>query len=191
MPLAYFKRYRMEFDLRHTPLPGDSLADGFEFVQWGEEWLEEHAVVKSRSFAGTVDARVFRCLGEISGCRNLMRLITGRVDFLPAGTWLALSRANEFAGAVPCGTIQAVTPTSNVGVIQNVAVLPEFRGFGVGSALIAKSLRGMHEAGMKRAALEVTSQNESALRLYERLGFVRTRTAYKSVKVPKRRPVTA
>ena len=34
---------------------------------------------------------------------------------------------------------------------------------------------------MKRALLEVTAQNEGAIRLYRRLGFRRRKTVYKAV----------
>ena len=181
MPRAYYKRYRMEFDLRGTPLPGDALPEGFRFQTWDEAWTDEHAMVKFRSLRDTVDAVVFRSLSEYTGCRSLMRLIASRGDFAPTATWLILSEQNDFLGPLPVGTIQGVTPSATVGTIQNVGVVPEFRGFGLGAALLGRSLRGFADLGLKRAALDVTARNEGALRLYERCGFTRARTSYRSV----------
>jgi ribosomal protein S18 acetylase RimI-like enzyme len=46
-----------------------------------------------------------------------------------------------------------------------------------------KSLAGFQEAGLRRAFLEVTAQNEGAIRLYRRLGFFKARTVYKAVEL--------
>ena len=185
MPRAYYKRYRMEFDLRRMPLPGDELVEGFRYQEWSDAWTDEHAMVKYRAFRGTVDAAVFRSLAEYSGCRALMGVIAGRSDFAPGATWLVISDQNDFLGPVPVGTIQGVRASAKLGKIQNVGVVPEFRGFGLGRSLIGRALRGFAELGLEWASLEVTARNESALRLYERCGFTRARTSYRGVSVPK------
>jgi ribosomal-protein-alanine N-acetyltransferase len=55
--------------------------------------------------------------------------------------------------------------------INNVAVLPQFRGHGIGTTLMQHVLAEGHRLGARRATLEVRASNEAALRLYERLGF--------------------
>jgi mycothiol synthase len=58
-----------------------------------------------------------------------------------------------------------------------IGVLPQARGRGVASAMIAAALRTGAEDGCERAGLEVDSANVTgALGLYEKLGFVTTRT---------------
>jgi mycothiol synthase len=58
-----------------------------------------------------------------------------------------------------------------------IGVLPQARGRGVASAVIAAALRLGAEQECERAGLEVDSDNVTgALRLYEKLGFVSTRT---------------
>ena len=44
----------------------------FVWVPWQDSLLEQHAEVKYLSFVGEVDAYVFPCLGDRSGCRRLM-----------------------------------------------------------------------------------------------------------------------
>lgn len=82
-----------------------------------------------------------------------------------------------------CGTIQGIRDISGVGAIQNFGVTPEHRGRGLGTQLMAASLAGFASAGIRRVYLEVTAQNEAAIRLYRRLGFVRVRTIYKAVEL--------
>jgi len=55
--------------------------------------------------------------------------------------------------------------------INNIAVLPQFRGQGMGTTLMQHVLVEARRLGAKRATLEVRASNQAALRLYERLGF--------------------
>lgn len=55
--------------------------------------------------------------------------------------------------------------------INVVALYPEFRGRGIGSALIAQARTLARLAGFDRLSLAVFEENTGALRLYHRLGF--------------------
>ena len=55
--------------------------------------------------------------------------------------------------------------------INNLAVAPQHRGAGAGTALLHAVLREGARMGARRATLEVRQSNEAARRLYERLGF--------------------
>ncbi len=55
--------------------------------------------------------------------------------------------------------------------VNNVAILPQFRGRGIGSALLRHVLAEGRRLGARRATLEVRASNDGARRLYERLGF--------------------
>jgi ribosomal protein S18 acetylase RimI-like enzyme len=65
---------------------------------------------------------------------------------------------------------------------------PEFQGSGVGRRLLTTTLRSLRGAGEPRIYLNVTEGNEPALRLYRRLGFVRslgpTRDWYNALRIP-------
>jgi ribosomal-protein-alanine N-acetyltransferase len=60
--------------------------------------------------------------------------------------------------------------------INNLAVRPELRRHGLGSALIEYVLREGARLGARRATLEVRRSNEAARRLYERAGFTQAGT---------------
>jgi [ribosomal protein S18]-alanine N-acetyltransferase len=55
--------------------------------------------------------------------------------------------------------------------INNVAILPDLRGQGIGTALMERVFEEGKRLGVHRATLEVRASNEGARRLYERLGF--------------------
>ena len=62
--------------------------------------------------------------------------------------------------------------------VSNVAVYPGHRGRGIGGILLARAEQEASRAGCYSLVLDVETDNEGAIRLYERLGFAtRTRTA--------------
>ncbi len=184
MAVTYFKRYKMEIRLDQIRLDGEpQLVEGFELLPWSSKLVNRHAEVKWQSFRQELDAHVFPCLGEIDGCRQLMREISGRRSFVAEATWLAC-RKTDFSGEIqPCGTIQGLLSSPRDGAIQNLGVHPECRDLGLGSALLFKSLQGFKEVGCRYVNLEVTVQNTAAIRLYERFGFRNVETLFKIAEV--------
>lgn len=172
--LTYFKRFRMEIDLC-DPIPVPELPGDFSWVPWERSLIEVHAEVKYQSFHDEIDAVVFPNLSCRQGCAFLMGEITRRPGFIPEATWLVACAAGY------CGTVQGIRDRSGLGAIQNLGVLPMYRGHGLGKALLLKALDGFRRAGLGRAFLEVTAQNEAAVRLYRRLGFRFRKTVYKAV----------
>ena len=181
MPLTYYKRYRMEFDFRRGSLPAPELPEGYRWVPWHGSLRDAHANVKFSSFRNEIDSQVFVCLSDLPGCRRLMDDIADHEGFVSAATWMVCFEGNVFHGPVMCGTIQGLRHTKCVGAIQNVGVVSEHRGFGLGRALIMRSLLGFHSVGVQRVYLEVTAANERAVQLYRELGFRLIRTRYREV----------
>ena len=181
MSVNYFKRYRMEIDLRGRKLLPVGVPAGYRLLAWEADRLADHAEVKYQSFRHEIDADVFSCLSDLDGCYRLMEEITLKEGFLPEATWLAAcTRAGELEY---CGTIQGIRATHRYGAVQNVGITPAHRGCGLGSALVFAALLGFQQVGLPRAYLEVTAQNERAVRLYRRLGFRRTKTLFKAVEL--------
>jgi GNAT superfamily N-acetyltransferase len=174
MAITYYKRLRMEIDL-DGPLQRDSLPARFFWVPWDEGLLADHAEVKFQSFRHEIDAYVFPCLGDRYGCQRLMREIRRKPGFLPGATWLIACPEGYV------GTVQGVMDLGPIGAIQNLGVIPSYRGFGLGRALVCRALQGFREAGLRRAYLEVTAENNAAVQLYRHLGFRRAKTLYKAV----------
>jgi ribosomal protein S18 acetylase RimI-like enzyme len=173
--ITYFKRFRMEADLALPTRPVPELPAEYSWLPWHDDLLEQHAQAKQQSFLDEIDGVVFPNLSQYDGCLRLMNEIRRRPGFCAGATWLIVR------GGTPCGTIQGVSDGVGVGVVQNLGVIAAERGHGLGSALLLKAMHGFRQAGLCRAALEVTAQNDAAVRLYRRLGFRRRRTLYKAV----------
>jgi GNAT superfamily N-acetyltransferase len=174
MAITYYKRLRMEIDLEVPTLPA-ALPGHFVWVPWEEALLADHAEVKFQSFRHEIDAYVFPCLGDRYGCQRLMREIRRKPGFLPGATWLIACPEGYVA------TVQGVMDHGPIGAIQNLGVIPSYRGIGLGRALVHRVLAGFQQAGLRRAYLEVTAENNAAVGLYRSLGFRRAKTLYKAV----------
>ena len=60
-----------------------------------------------------------------------------------------------------------------------LVVTPEFRGKGLGKALVAQLLSTMAKVGVEEVVLEAECTNAGALRLYADLGFIRDKRLVK------------
>jgi ribosomal protein S18 acetylase RimI-like enzyme len=183
MAVTYFKRYRMEIDLVGRDLYWPRLPEGYAVLPWDASLLEAHSEVKYLSFRDEIDANIFPCFNELSGCRRLMGEIRRKAGFLPEATWLAVWTGLDGADHDHCGTVQGIKDLSGLGAIQNLGITPPHRGRGVGTYLLFRALRGFRQAGLDRVFLEVTADNEGAIRLYRRLGFQVVKTVYKAAEV--------
>ena len=180
--VKYFKRHRMELPLRAAPAPAP-LPEGYRWLPWEDSLLAMHAEVKFLSFRQHEDAVVFPSLGTRAGCHDLMGAICFRSGFCPQATWLV-------AGPEGCvGTIQGLIDCNGYGGIQNLGVVPECRGMGIGRALLMQALAGFFAVGAPRAFLEVTATNEPAVRMYRSVGFRAYKTLYRAVELPVPDPV--
>jgi GNAT superfamily N-acetyltransferase len=184
MSTTYYKRYRMEFDFRKATVPDPRLPDGYDWAPWHKALSPVHARVKYECFQSEMDSHVFASLRDLAGCERLMADIVAHEGFVRQATWMVRFTGNEFHGPVMCATIQGLKPNRWVGSIQNVGVIPEHRGLGLGKALVLQALEGFRSAGLRRVALEVTAANKPAVELYRRLGFRHISTNYREVTTP-------
>jgi GNAT superfamily N-acetyltransferase len=172
--ICYFKRFKMELDLYAAP-PAPELPPGYSWIAWDEALVDRHAEVMFSSFHEEIDSVVFPSLGDRQGCYQLMREIRRKPGFMPESTWLVVSAEGY------CGGVQGVRERGPIGAIQNLGVVPAHRGRGLGRALLLQAVHGFRRAGLGRAFLEVTAQNDGAVQLYHRAGFRRRKTVYKAV----------
>jgi hypothetical protein len=151
------------------------LPQGFFWVPWDDNLLDLHSEVHHAAFADEIDVVLFPSFGNRHGCRYLIQEIRRKPGFLPAATWLVAH------GEGVCGTVQGVIDRAGLGAIQNVGVVPGCRNLGLGAALVRQALAGFYRHGLDRVYLEVTAENQAAVRLYQRLGFRKMKTSYKAV----------
>lgn len=178
--LHYHKRFRMEADLRRWQPVVAPLHSDYRLLSWSEALLESHAEAKYYSFRDELDGEIFPSLGNLESCERLMGQIRSKRGFVPEATWLVQYAAAGQRYLENSGTVQAIRVSRNRANIQNVGITPLHRHRGLGLALVNASLTGLQQVGVTRVYLEVTARNKSAVRLYQRAGFRRTRTLYKA-----------
>jgi len=174
----FLKRYRMECPVQSAKNGPADLPKGYSWEKWTPEISHLHGLVLHQSFKGEKDSQLFLSFTTLAGCENLLKEMGQRTDFLPEATWLILGPDG------PCATLQSLFQKGNVVSVQNIAVVPEHRGKGLGKALVKKLFQMMHEHQFPMAWLEVTADNERAIRLYESMGFIRTKVLYKELPIP-------
>ena len=179
--IAYYKRYRMTLRLS-AELPSLPRSGEIDWQPWHPNLLQQHVEAKYQTFRDDLDGLIFPSLASRAGCENLMRTITQRSAFCPAATWLACD------AELPIGTVQGMIDQRGHGAIQNLGVVPEARGRGVGRGLLLRALHGFRRVGLNQAYLEVTASNAPAIALYRSVGFRCERTLYKSVERQQQSP---
>jgi GNAT superfamily N-acetyltransferase len=85
--------------------------------------------------------------------------IAGTVLLFPAGTLLTTPNGASVARVWP--------------EVRLLAVLPAARGQGIGAALVRECMRRARQAGAAALTLHTTDMMQVAMRMYERMGFVR------------------
>jgi ribosomal protein S18 acetylase RimI-like enzyme len=82
--------------------------------------------------------------------------------------WVALS-ADEVVGW--CDVTPKTRPIYAHGGVLGIALLPLFRGQGLGKRLILRTLDAARAFGLRRVELMVRESNASAIALYKKVGF--------------------
>ncbi len=188
---VFIKRLRMQVDLSGIAQWLDSFRPEIAaqsnssreqgqvvWLPWHSKLIGAHAQAKWESFRHEMDGSVFACLADREGCRQLMRDLAGRTDFVPEATWLAILR-DEQGNEQPLATIQGLLANHGYGSIQNIGVIPSWRGRGLGKELLRRCLSGYRDNGCRSVSLEVTTHNLAAIRLYESVGFRVIETVFK------------
>jgi ribosomal protein S18 acetylase RimI-like enzyme len=167
-PFGVIYRWRAAMSI---PLAGlteePRLPEGYSVIPWEPSWLDRVGEIDRRSYAGTVDARLYsQYFRTAEGSKRLWReAMAGRFGRFDGERTLLLMREGE-----PRGHVMACLRAAREGFIGNLAVLPEDRG-GTGRALLLECLWRYRRAGFQSVSLAVTLENRRALRLYESMGF--------------------
>ena len=93
--------------------------------------------------------------------RSLTRLVRDEART----TWLAALDGS------PVGVIQSADDDGRMFIVH-FAVRPEMQGRGIGRQMLLAIVRGLLDTGRRRIAIEVETDNEHALGLYQSCGFV-------------------
>lgn len=160
-------------------LPDADLAEGcvrrpMYIERWSDLYQDDAAQLIAKAYTGHVDSRINDQYRSVLGARRFLHNI---VEYPGCGAFFrtASFAAFEAASGRMCGISLASLVSSECGHITQICVAPHVRGTGIGHALLRRSLATLREVGCRAASLTVTSSNEDAVALYERVGFTTIR----------------
>jgi len=126
------------------------------------------------------------CVDRASGAEIVQHLSGSDADFVPPLSERVeindyarkiASRATRFeawSGDTMVGLVAAYCndQVERIAYITSVSVLKTWTGKGIAASLLKQCIKHAHASGMQQIILEVASDNVSAIRLYEKSGFV-------------------
>lgn len=158
-----------EIGPQETALAPCNLPD-IEFLAWDDRYFENTAALITQAYRGHVDGEINDQYRSLAGALRFLSNITqypGCGAFHSQASWAAFQKGCK----TPCGVILTSVVNEGIGHVTQVCAAPELQGRGLGYELMRRSAESFHEAGFTGLSLTVTSDNQRAVALYERMGF--------------------
>jgi ribosomal protein S18 acetylase RimI-like enzyme len=170
-----FQRYRRLFlslDLRREFVETTS-ARSFDQIQirrWSENDYQPAAGVITAAYRAHIDSEIndqYRTTaGSMRFLNNIVRF-PGCGVFDPEASFVAIHQpTNSLVGLILCSRVR-----DDVGHVTQVCLVPEYRGHGLGEALLDCTCTTLRNRKFKLLTLTVTEANHRAVDLYRKLGF--------------------
>lgn len=168
-----FRLYTRQFmllDLHKKAEHVPGINSGLRLDRWHDRFFESCAKLIYLAYANHVDGDIndqYRSRhGALKFLKNIV-LLPGCGQFQPAASFvLRHPGSDDLVGAV---LTSEVAP--GVGHTTQLCVQPGFQGHGLGRILMQTSAEALRVLKYNELTLTVTSENHTAVRLYERLGF--------------------
>ena len=139
------------------------------FDRWDEHRQDDAAQLIAWAYSGHVDASINDQYRSLSGAKRFLQNIVqypGCGSFFAPGAVVARRRDGRL-----CGISLASLVASDVGHITQICVAPDAQRTGIGYELMRRSLNELARHGCEKTSLTVTSSNQHAIQLYQRMGF--------------------
>jgi ribosomal protein S18 acetylase RimI-like enzyme len=145
--------------------------EGITIAPWTESQQDDSARLVASSYRGHIDSEINDQYRSPSGSRRFLNNIVqypGCGTFFPPASFAAFASGGR--GEL-CGISLASLVARDTGHITQICVAPSQRGKGIGYALLRRSMLELAAHGCRTVGLTVTSENISAIHLYEQMGF--------------------
>lgn len=174
-----FRIFPRNFMLKQIPQEQSGVVrnspSGLRIERWQDRCLEPCAELVRRAYAEHVDAEINDQYRTREGASKFLKnivVLPGCGQFEASASFVARDLMNDKLAGVVLTSIVA----RGVGHTTQLCVLPEYRGRGLGKLLMETSLAALARGRCTELSLTVTSQNASAVKLYETLGFKTLKT---------------
>jgi ribosomal protein S18 acetylase RimI-like enzyme len=171
---AHYRNF-MALEFAGDLLPPGRVRHKVYLERWGEHHQDAAAQVIAGAYLGHIDSSINDQYRSPAGARKFLFNI---VQYPGCGSFFrpASFAAFEALSGRMCGLCLASLVAPDAGHITQICVTPRVRGAGVGYELLRQSLNVLRDAGCRMVSLTVTSANQEAIQLYERVGFRTRRT---------------
>jgi ribosomal protein S18 acetylase RimI-like enzyme len=170
-----YTRQFMLLDLQKTEAGRPGGAPGMRLDRWNDRYFETCAKLIYLGYANHVDGEINDQYCSISGALKFLKniiLLPGCGQFVPGASFvLRQAGSDELVAAV---LTSEVSP--GVGHTTQICVLPGYQGHGLGRMLMQTSADALRAQKFRELTLTVTSENHTAVKLYENLRFKTIKT---------------
>jgi ribosomal protein S18 acetylase RimI-like enzyme len=167
---SMYSRNFMRIDLTRASLSTGRIRRPVYFERWTDHYNGAAAQLIADAYAGHTDSRINDQYRNVAGARKFLYNIVqypGCGNFYKPASYAAF----EPLDGRLCGISLASMVAEGIGHITQICVSPAVRGTGIGHELLRLSLSALRDSGCRSATLTVTTANEDAVTLYERVGF--------------------
>ncbi len=143
---------------------------GLILERWDHRYFEPCARLIQLAYANHVDGEINDQYRSESGALRFLKniiILPGCGQFQPEASFvLRAPHENHLVGVILNSRV-----ANGVGHTTQICAMPGYQGRGLGRRLMEASLQALRVRNFKAVSLTVTSGNERAVRLYEKLGF--------------------
>jgi len=143
---------------------------GLILERWDHRYFEPCARLIQLAYANHVDGEINDQYRSESGALRFLKniiILPGCGQFQPEASFvLRAPHENHLVGVILNSRV-----ADGVGHTTQICAMPGYQGRGLGRRLMEASLQALRVRNFKAVSLTVTSGNERAVRLYEKLGF--------------------
>jgi ribosomal protein S18 acetylase RimI-like enzyme len=143
-----------------------------DILPWNDNYQEATGRLITHSYQGHIDSQINDQYRSAAGAR---RFLTNIVQYPGCGTFFGSASFVATDRGTLCGVSLASLVSNDIGHITQVCVAPSYQSTGLGYELMRKSMEAMAARGCRAVSLTVTAENEPAVRLYRKMGFVHQR----------------
>jgi ribosomal protein S18 acetylase RimI-like enzyme len=170
-----YTRQFMLFDLQKSSPARAGGSASMRLDRWNDRFFDPCAKLIYLCYTDHVDGEIndqYRSRGgALKFLKNII-LLPGCGQFVPGASFvLRQPGSDELMAAVLTSEV-----ASGVGHTTQICVLPGYQGHGLGRMLMQSSAEALRSMKFRELTLTVTSENRSAVQLYEKLGFTTIRS---------------
>lgn len=168
-------RQFMLLDLTKQEDFAPGINSGLRLDRWNDRYFDPCAKLIYLAYSNHIDGDIndqYRSRqGALKFLKNII-LLPGCGQFLPSASFvLRHPGSDDLVGAVLTSEV-----AGGVGHTTQICVQPGFQGHGLGRALMQTAADALRNLNFKELTLTVTSENKTAVHLYERLGFIKIKS---------------